>query len=116
MIVQAKLLEIHRKTKAIRDEKRDTELVLALNRSDYMLDEPSGTLMQVSPAIVPFALLFEVAAKHVCLTIVGHECSSVECACVVYASLHMLQAVELAAHSDLRCPSDMASCGLYSPL
>lgn len=45
--VQGKLLEIHRNTQQIRQERRATDLVLALNRSDYMLDEPSSTLMQV---------------------------------------------------------------------
>lgn len=45
--MQGKLLEIHRNTQQTRAERRDTDLVLALNRSDYMLDEPTGTLMQV---------------------------------------------------------------------
>lgn len=50
--IQAKLLEIHRNTQDVRHQRRDRDLVLALNRSDYMLDEPSGTLLQVnlSPA------------------------------------------------------------------
>ncbi|KAL3131092.1 hypothetical protein ABBQ38_000403 [Trebouxia sp. C0009 RCD-2024] len=45
----AKLLEIHQNTQDVRDQRRaaQADLVLALNRSDYMLDEPSGTLMQV---------------------------------------------------------------------
>lgn len=43
----AKLLDIHRNTQHVRRQRRDRDLVLALNRSDYMLDEPSGTLMQV---------------------------------------------------------------------
>ena len=46
-VVQAKLLDIHRNTQHVRRQRRDRDLVLALNRSDYMLDEPSGTLMQV---------------------------------------------------------------------
>ncbi len=45
--MQAKLLNIHRNTQHVRRQRRDRDLVLALNRSDYMLDEPSGTLMQV---------------------------------------------------------------------
>lgn len=51
-LIQAKLLEIHRNTQDVRHQRRDRDLVLALNRSDYMLDEPSGTLLQVnlSPA------------------------------------------------------------------
>lgn len=52
--VQAKLLEIHRNTQGVRDQRRaaQAELILALNRSDYMLDEPSGTLMQVRTGFV----------------------------------------------------------------
>ena len=52
--MQAKLLDIHRNTQEARDQRRaaQTELVLALNRSDYMLDEPSGTLMQVRTGVV----------------------------------------------------------------
>jgi hypothetical protein len=46
-VMQAKLLDIHRNTQHVRRQRRDRDLVLALNRSDYMLDEPSGTLMQV---------------------------------------------------------------------
>ena len=46
--MQAKLLEIHRKTSSVRQQRRSNDLVLALNRSDYMLNEPSSTLMQVS--------------------------------------------------------------------
>lgn len=46
--MQAKLLEIHRNTMDVRHQQRAQDLVLALNRSDYMLDEPSRTLMQVS--------------------------------------------------------------------
>ena len=46
-VVQAKLLDIHRNTQHVRRQRHDRDLVLALNRSDYMLDEPSGTLMQV---------------------------------------------------------------------
>lgn len=46
--VQAKLLEIHRNTQAVRQKRRGEQLVLAMNRSDYMLDEPSDTLLQVS--------------------------------------------------------------------
>ena len=49
--VQAKLLKIHRNTQQLRRQRHATDLVLALNRSDYMLDEPSGTLMQVNPCL-----------------------------------------------------------------
>lgn len=52
--MQAKLLEIHQNTQDVRDQRRaaQADLVLALNRSDYMLDEPSGTLMQVRTGVV----------------------------------------------------------------
>ncbi|KAK9917481.1 hypothetical protein WJX75_004845 [Coccomyxa subellipsoidea] len=43
----AKLLEVYRNTEAIRTAREADELVLAINRSDYMLDEPSSTLLQV---------------------------------------------------------------------
>lgn len=46
-MVQAKLLEVYRATDSIRRERASNELVLAINRSDYMLDEPSSTLLQV---------------------------------------------------------------------
>ena len=45
--VQAKLLEIHRATAGTREARKDSQVVLAINRSDYMLDEPSTTMMQV---------------------------------------------------------------------
>ena len=44
---QAKLLEVYRATHEVREARQHNELVLAINRSDYMLDEPSGTLLQV---------------------------------------------------------------------
>lgn len=44
---QARLLDIHRATANLRAAGRIERIVLAVNRSDYMLDEPSGTLMQV---------------------------------------------------------------------
>ena len=47
MHAQAKLLEVYRNTEAIRTAREADELVLAINRSDYMLDEPSSTLLQV---------------------------------------------------------------------
>lgn len=45
--LQANLLRIHRKTAAIREAQQERQVVLAINRSDYMLDAPSSTLMQV---------------------------------------------------------------------
>lgn len=45
--MQANLLEIHRETAALRQSRLNDQAVLAINRSDYMLDEPSSTLMQV---------------------------------------------------------------------
>ena len=47
-VAQAKLLEIHRSTASVREAREPEQVVLAINRSDYMLDEPSSTLMQVS--------------------------------------------------------------------
>lgn len=57
MTVQAKLLDIHRNTQAVRQQRRGEQLVLALNRSDYMLDEPSNTLLQVSRCVIPCAAI-----------------------------------------------------------
>lgn len=48
MLVQARLLQLHRETQELRDAGAIEQVVLAINRSDYMLDEPSNTLMQVS--------------------------------------------------------------------
>ena len=44
---QARLLEVHRDTEELRQTGRIERVVLAVNRSDYMLDEPSNTLLQV---------------------------------------------------------------------
>ena len=44
---QAQLLEVHRNTEELRRAGRIERVVLAVNRSDYMLDEPSDTLLQV---------------------------------------------------------------------
>lgn len=38
---------MHRNTEELRRAKRIERVVLAVNRSDYMLDEPSNTLLQV---------------------------------------------------------------------
>jgi hypothetical protein len=46
-LAQAKLLEIHRNTAATRKAREGSQVVLAINRSDYMLDQPSSTMMQV---------------------------------------------------------------------
>ncbi|CAL8463402.1 g2936 [Coccomyxa elongata] len=43
----AKLLDVYRATREVRKARQQDELVLAINRSDYMLDEPSSTLLQV---------------------------------------------------------------------
>ena len=50
--MQAKLLDIHHRTRDVRQQRRSENLVLALNRSDYMLDEPSGVLMQVGSLVL----------------------------------------------------------------
>ena len=44
--MQAKLLQIYNATEDWRQQRLQEQLVLAINRSDYMLDEPSSTLMQ----------------------------------------------------------------------
>jgi hypothetical protein len=38
---------VHRNTEELRRAGRIERVVLAVNRSDYMLDEPSNTLLQV---------------------------------------------------------------------
>ncbi|CAK0740272.1 hypothetical protein CVIRNUC_001238 [Coccomyxa viridis] len=43
----ARLLQIYNATDDWRQQRLSEQLVLAINRSDYMLDEPSSTLMQV---------------------------------------------------------------------
>lgn len=43
----ARLLQLHRETQELRDKGSIEQVELAINRSDYMLDEPSNTLMQV---------------------------------------------------------------------
>lgn len=66
MFLQAKLLDIHRKTQAVRQQRRGQQLVLALNRSDYMLDEPSNTLLQVSHDVVAFASISPYLRPSMC--------------------------------------------------
>ncbi len=44
--MQARLLGIFKETHELRRAGRIEQTVLAINRSDYMLDEPSSTLMQ----------------------------------------------------------------------
>lgn len=83
MPVQAKLLEIHRKTQAVRQKRRGEQLVLALNRSDYMLDEPSNTLLQVSRDIVPCASVPQILYPSLFL-----GPGDMQSASTVHASLH----------------------------
>ena len=47
-MLQAKLLQVYDATEDWRRQRLSEQLVLAINRSDYMLDEPSSTLLQVS--------------------------------------------------------------------
>lgn len=47
MCWQARLLQLYDATEGVRRQRAGDELVLAMNRSDYMLDEPSGSLLQV---------------------------------------------------------------------
>ena len=51
--LQARLLEIHRQTRQLRQQRQGQQVVLAINRSDYMLDEPSSTLLQVGRLLAP---------------------------------------------------------------
>lgn len=51
--LQARLLEIHRQTRQLRQQRQGQQVVLAINRSDYMLDEPSSTLLQVGLLLAP---------------------------------------------------------------
>ena len=46
-LLQDRLLGIYRATDELRQAGRIDQIVLAINRSDYMLDEPSGGLLQV---------------------------------------------------------------------
>lgn len=46
-LVQARLLAIHRETKAHRLAHQEDAVVLAITRSDYMLDGPSTSMLQV---------------------------------------------------------------------
>ena len=48
---QARLLGVFAATRDAREARRGRELVLAINRSDYMLDEASGRLLQVSQVL-----------------------------------------------------------------
>ena len=48
MASQARLLGVFAATREAREARRGQELVLAINRSDYMLDEASGRLLQVA--------------------------------------------------------------------
>ena len=45
--LQDNLLRIHRETLDLRESRAAQQLTLGIHRSDYMLDEPSNTLMQV---------------------------------------------------------------------
>ena len=47
--VQARLLQLYDATEDVRQQRVSSgdDLVLGMNRSDYMLDEPSGALLQV---------------------------------------------------------------------
>lgn len=54
--MQARLLQMHRETEDLRAAGKIEQLVLAINRSDYMLDEPSNTLLQVLHPLSPSTL------------------------------------------------------------
>ena len=44
---QARLLQVFNATEEQRQQRFSEQVILAINRSDYMLDEPSSTLLQV---------------------------------------------------------------------
>lgn len=46
-MLQARLLQVLDATEDRRRQSFSQQVVLAINRSDYMLDEPSSTLLQV---------------------------------------------------------------------
>ena len=46
-MLQARLLQVFDATEERRQQRFSEQVVLAVNRSDYMLDEPSSTLLQV---------------------------------------------------------------------
>ncbi len=48
--LQANLLRIHHETLNLRESRAAQQLTLGIHRSDYMLDDPSNTLMQVIAA------------------------------------------------------------------
>ena len=48
----AKLLELSDSTAAETKNRRTAEVVIGVHRSDYMLDEPSGRLLQVLEASI----------------------------------------------------------------
>ena len=45
--MQKKLLSIYTKNLELRTEREHQQVVLAINRSDYMMDQPSNRLLQV---------------------------------------------------------------------
>ena len=51
--LQARLLDIHSQTRPLQQQRQGQQVVLAINRSDYMLDEPSSTLLQVGLLLAP---------------------------------------------------------------
>lgn len=53
--MQANLLRIHDKNLELRKSRQAQQVVLAINRSDYMMDEPSNRLLQVITFIMVVA-------------------------------------------------------------
>lgn len=45
--MQARLLDLYTKNIDLRQSREEQQVVLAINRSDYMMDEPSNKLLQV---------------------------------------------------------------------
>ena len=62
--LQARLLQLYGATEDWRRQRVDEQLVLAINRSDYMLDEPSSTLLQVVITTISGIFLYWRTSPH----------------------------------------------------
>ena len=96
--LQARLLEIHSQTRQLRQQREGQQVVLAINRSDYMLDEPSSTLLQVG-LLLPPSTAQHWLQEH---TAVGHVICSRPCYALLCVVLQMRRC----------CTMDMHSCCL----
>ena len=101
--LQARLLEIHRQTRQLRQQREGQQVVLAINRSDYMLDEPSSTLLQVG-LLLALCTAQRQLEKH---STVGRLLCSCLCSGLLCTMLHVW----------VCCTIDMQPCcfGCISP-